>query len=167
MELEGPCNNDLVSLIGPGISLDSLGCVVLSPSEYLHRIQLWSSPWGLTPGSEPSQQTAFTTVGVQTPSWLGVMVNSDHCGEFSICLPSIYCVIPQSSPASPPVRGFQVCRSFSSFTAPSLRCRTCLVFFSLSLSFFPLSAISLLLYVEISMSFWKPEVFCQHSIDDL
>ena len=51
MELEGPCNSDLVSLVGLAFSLDSLGCVVLSPSEYLHRIHLWSSPWGSTPGS--------------------------------------------------------------------------------------------------------------------
>ena len=34
------------SLAGLGLSLDSLSCVVLAPSEYIHDSQPWSSPWG-------------------------------------------------------------------------------------------------------------------------
>ena len=48
MELVSWRQESLVSLAGPGFTVDSLSCVVLARSEYLQGSQPLSSPWGLT-----------------------------------------------------------------------------------------------------------------------
>lgn len=91
---------------------------------------------------------------VQQPSlrWILSILPSE---QLLLCSPLKFWSSPQT-----PYPGLWVYRNFSSFTTPSLGCR--------SLSWNPLSLFLSLSFAlpyskEIGLPFWKPGVFCQHS----
>ena len=81
----------LSSLRGPDCSLDSLSCVILAPSEYLHGSQHWSSPWDLIPRA--SATNPHSLLQAHKPLLTReVLFSNDLCGKFSpFCLPSTCC----------------------------------------------------------------------------
>ena len=81
----------LSSLRGPDFSLDSLSCVILAPSEYLHCSQHWSSPWDLI--SRASATNPHSLLQAHKPLLIWeVLFSNDLHGEFSpFCLPSTCC----------------------------------------------------------------------------
>ena len=154
-------------LAGPCFSLDSLHCVTLAPSDYLHSSQPQSSPWGSTPkawvsASSPPVSEMDTSVWVTSP--LGFAIWQDLCGECSpFCFQST-CHYTWSSLCTLPVREFPSVWKFSPFMTAFLEWR------SLSPnSLFPFISLSFALphSEEIGLPFWNSGVLCQCSEDVL
>ena len=74
----------LAFLADPDFSLDSLNCVILAPSGYLHSSQFQSSPWGPTPEAWASAASLYLLQRACKPllGW-EVLLGIDPCGEFS------------------------------------------------------------------------------------
>ena len=155
-----------VSLAGPGFSLDSLSCVILAPSEYLHSSQPKSFTWSLTPKAwtlAPSPRLPQQVC--KQPLSLQVLVDNDLCSELSpFCLPSTYCCLrlwgSEAPHPVPACEGVSECvETFPPSQLPPWDAGLC----PKSFYFFPLLPFTLPHSVEISLCFWKSWIFCQRS----
>ena len=120
LELEGPMT--VISCLSgrPRLfSLDSLGCVVLAPSEYLHSNQPQSSPRVQPPKPELQHTNLSCWAGVQTASQVG-SAGREWSLWWSLCFafwapvaafPFEILELPHPCQR----RGFWVCRNFSSY----------------------------------------------------
>ena len=114
-----------------GFSLNSLSCVVLAPSEYLHGSQPWSSPWVLIPEPEPWHSVSHLLLCAQACEPLlrwkccsetNSVVNSLH---FAFWEPSV--VLLSEVLKFPPVLTCEGVSEFVktfSFMTPSPECRS-------------------------------------------
>ena len=166
----------LASLAGPDFSPDSFlaNCGALAPFRLSSRSQPQSSPWGLT-------SKAWASAPSPHPSWWVSREASqaDECwsapilcaGIFPLCPPHpCCCALLRGSEASPPPtplphqwRGSLLCGNFSSFTAPSLRCRSRPYSFVSVFSFFFCPTQGFPVW-GFSWAFGKSEAFCQRSV---
>lgn len=149
----------LASLGGPRLSLDSLSCVILAPSGYLHfhGSHPQSAPCILAPLKPEAQHPA--------PVWAGSLVSTNLLVN-SLSFPfwgpvAIFPCWGSKTLLCPLLWGdFQVCGNFSLFTAPSPRCRSLSQFLCLFFSY----TFALPHSVEINLPSWKSGVFCQCSV---
>ena len=173
LSLHTPKQWSLASLAGPDFFPDTLpdSCGTLVPFRLCSCSQPQSSPWGLTSEAQASAPSPHMPwqVSRQTPQagecWLAPIL---YAGISPLCpLHPCCCALLRGSEASPlPTphlrqgRGSLGCGNFSSFTAPSQRCRSHPYSF---VSFF-LFSFALPRYVGSFLPFGKSEVFCQHSV---
>lgn len=135
MELEGPCNNSLVSLVGLAFPrLPWLCCT--KPLRVSSRIQLLVLSLRLT-------LVLSLHSRLHLPQWvckplLGweVMVNSDHCGEFLILPFQVSTVSFPKAPGFPTCKGFPSMQKLFLLHSSLFEMQDLSGFFSLSL-FFP------------------------------
>ena len=164
----------LASLAGQEFFLDSLSvsCGALVPSGCVHAANPSPLPGVWPPKPEPQLPAPPHPAhpgGEQTSlSGWWVLIGTDPLCRNLSALPSaplLLCSSPWLWSLPPPLlscqwRGFLVCGNFSSFTAPSQRCRSC----PFLLSLFFLFSFALPRYVGSFLPFGKSEVFCQRSV---
>ena len=137
------------------------------------RLSSWqSTPFFSLESLNLSTQWPQTPVGMQASiSGWGVLVGIDLCAEISpICLPHTCCCtllwgseVPTRSPH--PWDIYKCAETFLPSELLPWGTGSFVIPLSPSLShFFPIIPVALSHYVEISLMFWKSEVFCQHSV---
>lgn len=158
-------------MAGPGFSLDSLHCVTLAPSDYLHSSQSQSSPWSSTPkawASAPSPHSVWWTQCVSHFSTGKCHLTRSLWGMFSILfsehLPLHFPLKSWSSLLTLPVREFPSVWKLYPFITAFLGWG-----FPSPNSLFPFLSLSFALphFEEVGLSFWKSGVLCQCSEDVL
>ena len=157
----------LAFLADPDFSLDSLNCVILAPSGYLHSSQFQSSPWGPTPEAWASAASLYLLQRACKPllGW-EVLLGIDPCGEFSplyhlitcCCLPLWNSEAPLWGSEAPPDPAHDLRLLPPWGTGPCLE-MLCLFLRSFS------SALPH--FEETGLPFWKSGVFWQCSEDVL
>ena len=147
--------------------MNSLSCVVLTPSEYLYGCQHQSSPLGPTPKAwEFSSHSLWICVCAWNLSAGKCCLASIFVVNFLFCSSSTCCCIPPlmfwSSPSlTQPVKGFLSVQKL--FLLHDSLPRALVPVPKSFVSFLSLS-FALSHSEEISLLFWKFEVFCQCSV---
>ena len=162
----------LASYASRDIFPDSLpaSCGALAPSGCLHTANPSPLPgiWPLKPELQLPAPPAPAGEQTTLSGWWVLVSTNSLWGNLST-LPSAPLLLhsppwlwsfPSAHPCLHQWRGFLVCGNFSSFTAPSQRCRSHPYSFVSVFSFFfcPTQVCGDFL------AFWKSQVFCQHSV---